>query len=89
MADPRFLAPVLKVGRVSVGHNRALQKFHHSATRLTFEEVGDDTVRVNDLQGRKGFFHWDGRHLRGELKQANQQLVPWAGGPRTPLPVRS
>ena len=65
-------------------HNAALRKYYQSATKHTFEEVGDGTVRVTDADGRTGLFHWDGPWIEGEITQANQQMLMWCGGPCLP-----
>lgn len=65
-------------------HNAALRKYYHAADKHTLEEIGDGTVQVTDAQGRTGLFHWSGPWIEGEITQANQQMLLWCGGPRTP-----
>ncbi len=69
---------------MTAGRNVPLRKYYQAATKHTFEEVGDGTVKVTDAEGRTGLFHWGGRWIEGELTQANQQMVLWCGGPTLP-----
>jgi hypothetical protein len=69
---------------VSAEGNNPLRKYYHVAEKLTFEELGDGTVRVSSEEGKSGIFHWDGRFVSGDLTTVNQHMLAYVGGPSVP-----
>ncbi len=46
--------------------------------------VRDDGLVDVDNNGRRGVFHFDGRHHSGPLRQADPHFLLWLAGPQLP-----
>jgi NAD(P)-dependent dehydrogenase (short-subunit alcohol dehydrogenase family) len=56
-------------------------KLRHPLTGCIYEDLGDGTVRVTTPEGQSGWFQHDGVWLRGELREADDHLLGFVGGP--------
>jgi len=54
----------------------------HPFTRALYEKDGHGNVKVTATDGRLGIFSAEGKHLDGELFEADPQLCGWIGGPK-------
>jgi hypothetical protein len=54
----------------------------HPFSGWLYEPHDPGTVKVTDNDGRWGIFDLDGRHIDGELREADGQTCHWIGGPR-------
>jgi len=57
-------------------------KLRHPLTDSVYEDLGDGTVRVTTPEGRSGWFQHDGVWLRGEVREADDHLLGFVGGPQ-------
>ena len=58
-------------------------KLRHPISDAVYETSDEGLVRVTD-GSRAGLFKPDGRHVRGELREADLHFVAWVGGPQLP-----
>lgn len=57
-------------------------KLRHPLSRCLYEDQGDGTVHVTSPEGQEGWFRHDGTWLRGELREADEHLLGFVGGPK-------
>lgn len=57
-------------------------KLRHPVSQCIYEDLGDGTVRVTTPEGRHGVFRHDGQWLRGELREVDDHLLGFVGGPQ-------
>ena len=55
----------------------------HPLSGARYTELGEGKVRVEKAK-KYGVFHWDGRHIEGDLQYADPHLLQWVGGPELP-----
>lgn len=54
----------------------------HPITGAVYQELEDGLVKVEDKErGKSGVFRWDGKHVEGDLTQADPHLLRFIGGP--------
>ncbi len=52
-------------------------------------KLRDDGMVDVDNNGKRGVFHFDGRHCSGELRQADPHFLLWLAGPQLPAGTTS
>jgi NAD(P)-dependent dehydrogenase (short-subunit alcohol dehydrogenase family) len=55
-------------------------KMRHAMTEATYELLTDGTVRVETTDGASGIFRTNGRWLRGEVRDADPQMLDFLDG---------
>lgn len=66
----------------------AMRKYFMNPTQQIYEELCNGLVRVTNSNGGSGVFHYDGRWIEGEVRDANVNMLVWTGGPSMPEPFR-
>ena len=61
-----------------------LRKYFMNLTKQTFEELGGGLVRVTNRDGKSGVFHYDGRWVEGDIRDANVHMLMYTAGPNIP-----
>lgn len=56
-------------------------KLRHPLTNAIYTSRDDGTVEVEDRDGREGIFQPDGTWLKGELREADAQMLGFVAGP--------
>lgn len=62
----------------------ALRKYFMNLTKQIYEELGGGRVRVTNRDGKTGVFHYDGRWIEGDVREANVNMLIFTGGPNLP-----
>jgi len=60
-----------------------MAKLKHPLSGAIYSLEPNGTVKV-DNNGAVGYFDAQGRHISGEIKQADPHLVQWLAGPQLP-----
>lgn len=55
----------------------------HPLSGAIYTANDDGTVEVEN-NGVKGLFHYDGRHISGDIRQADPHMSLWLAGPQLP-----
>lgn len=61
-----------------------MRKYFMQLTNEMYEELGEGLVRVTDGDGKSGIFKWNGSWVEGNLRQANNHMLAFCGGPNIP-----
>ena len=56
-------------------------KLRHALTHAVYTTRDDGTVEVESSDGCRGVFQYDGTWVKGELREADPQLLGFIAGP--------
>jgi hypothetical protein len=62
----------------------SLRKYFMNLSQQYYEEIDDGVVRVTSKDGKTGVFHYDGRWIEGDVRDANVHMLMYTGGPNLP-----